>query len=86
MFYSAHVKLSLDHCMALLVVFIIGNVLCSYPSYVQRHCMQMNLSWMYVCIIIYANESMRSSNGKHDLYVQANFFLKYGERCYRAVQ
>ena len=50
-FHSALVKLSLGHCIALLVVFIIGKVLSSYRSYVQRHCcqglgvefMQMNL-------------------------------------------
>ena len=50
-FHSARVKLSLGHCIALLVVFIIGKVLFSYRSYVQRHCcqgqgvefMQMNL-------------------------------------------
>ena len=37
-FHSARVKLSLGHCIALLVVFIIGKVLFSYRSYVQRHC------------------------------------------------
>ena len=37
-FHSAHVKLSLGHCIALPVALIIGKVLSSYRSYVQRYC------------------------------------------------
>ena len=62
-------KLSLGHCIAPMVVFIIGEVLFICRSCVLRHCchgegvkfMQMNL------------QLELSSNGKRNFYVQASF-------------
>ena len=66
-FYGVCEKLSLGHCIALLIVFTMGKVLICYRSYVKTL-----LSWIRCGV--YANELIiRSSNWKHDFYVQANF-------------